>query len=76
MIVSDKDPSSVTTDVPQLVNAVTKLTEESCPDCGEPAVVERAKTDTGETAELVLNVRCSNESCRSFEPGMTPWTGS
>ncbi len=42
MIVSDKDPPSITTDVPQLVNALTKLTEESCPIvASQPSSSER-----------------------------------
>jgi hypothetical protein len=66
--VSDDD-QRITTPVPQLDGDPTLLTEEPCPECGGPAVVERTEQNGD-----VLSVRCSNDTCALFKKATRPWT--
>jgi hypothetical protein len=63
------DEQPITTPVPQLDSDPTVLTEEPCPQCGEPAVVERTEPNSD-----VLSVRCSNEACARFDKATRAWT--
>ena len=69
-----RDNDQFTTPVPQLDSDPTLLREEACPECGEPAVVERSKDN--QSAGDIVSVRCSNYVCIRFEPGTRPWTTS
>jgi hypothetical protein len=63
------DEELITTPVPQRDSDPTRLTEEPCPVCGAPAVVERPKATGG-----VLSVRCSDDACARFDKATRPWT--
>jgi hypothetical protein len=63
------DGQPITTPVPQLESDLTLLTEEACPDCGDPAVVERSKLE-----REVMNIGCSDDMCGRFQQGQRPWT--